>query len=270
MRREAQRERKGYWIPRAALFTGTGILTGAFAYELYHVLGLAQLTPIQLLFLVLSTIAFGWIALGSLSGVLGFLPLFVGENADTIALPPPEGPLKSRTALLFPVYHETPSRIAGTIQAIAFELQSMGRTPAFDVFILSDTRGEADGKAEERAYSALARSLQSIIPVYYRRRRENRGRKSGNIKDWVSRFGGAYEHFVILDGDSVMSGDDARAPGAGDAARREGRPHPDGPAAHRRGDAASVPAAVRLQRVRAVGRHGSCRLAPRPGQLLGP
>ena len=203
---KAQRERKGYWIPRAALFTGTAILTGAFAYELYHVLGLAQLTPIQLLFLVLSTIAFGWIALGSLSGVLGFLPLFVGENADTIALPPPEGPLKSRTALLFPVYHETPSRIAGTIQAIAFELQSMGRTPAFDVFILSDTRGEADGKAEERAYSALARSLQSIIPVYYRRRRENRGRKSGNIKDWVSRFGGAYEHFVILDGDSVMSG----------------------------------------------------------------
>src|SRR6478752_2498515 len=55
---KVQRERKGYWIPRAALFTGTAILTGAFAYELYHVLGLAQLTPIQLLFLVLSTIAF--------------------------------------------------------------------------------------------------------------------------------------------------------------------------------------------------------------------
>jgi len=202
----APRGRRGYWIPRAALFTGTGILTGAFAYELYHVLGLAQLTPIQFLFLVLSTIAFGWIALGSLSGVLGFLPLFVGESADTIALPPPEGPQKARTALLFPVHHETPSRIAGTIQAIAFELQSMGRAPAFDVFILSDTRGEDDGKAEERSYAALARSLQSIIPVYYRRRRENRGRKAGNIKDWVRRFGGAYEHFVILDGDSVMSG----------------------------------------------------------------
>ena len=201
----AQRERRGYWIPRAALFTGTAILTGAFAYELYHVLGLAQLTPIQLLFLVLSTIAFGWIALGSLSGVLGFLPLFVGENPDTIALPAPEGALKARTALLFPVFQETPSRIAGTIQAIAFELQSMGRATAFDVFILSDTRGEVDGKAEERAYSALARSLQSIIPVYYRRRRENHGRKAGNIKDWVRRFGGAYEHFVILDGDSVMS-----------------------------------------------------------------
>jgi len=202
----SQRKRKGYWIPRAALFTGTSILTAAFAYELYHVLGLAQLTPIQSLFLVLSTVAFGWIALGSLSGVLGFLPLFVGENADTIELPAPEGPLKARTALLFPVYHETPSRIAGTIQAIAFELQSMGRASAFDVFILSDTRSEEDAKAEERAYFALARSLQAIMPVYYRRRRDNRGRKAGNVKDWVRRFGGAYEHFVILDGDSVMSG----------------------------------------------------------------
>ena len=44
------------------------------------------------------------------------------------------------------------------------------------------------------------------MPVYFRRRRENHGRKSGNIKEWVRRFGSAYEHFVVLDGDSVMSG----------------------------------------------------------------
>ena len=198
--------RKGYWVPRAALFAGTAVLTCAFGYELYHVLGLLQLTPIQFLFLVLSTIAFGWIALGSLSSALGFLPLFAGETPDTIALPPPEGALKARTALLLPVFHETPSRIAGTVQAIALELQSMGRASAFEVFILSDTRNESEGKAEEAAYSALARSLQTVLPVYYRRRRENRARKSGNIKDWVRRFGGAYEHFIVLDGDSVMSG----------------------------------------------------------------
>ena len=63
-----------------------------------------------------------------------------------------------------------------------------------------------EGTAEETSYRALRRSLQGVVPVFYRRRRENRGRKSGNIKDWVRRFGGAYEHFVVLDGDSVMSG----------------------------------------------------------------
>ena len=197
--------RRGYWIPRAALFAGTLVLTAAFGCELYNVLGLEQLTPIQCFFLVLSTVAFGWIALGSLSAALGFLPLVAGEKADTIALPP-EGPLVERTALLFPVYNERPSEIAGIIQAVALELHSLGRAQSFDVFILSDTRKEDVAEEEWAAYGALARRLKKIIPVYYRRRDDNYGRKSGNIKDWVCRFGAAYEHFVILDADSVMSG----------------------------------------------------------------
>ncbi len=206
VRAGTRRARRGYWVPRAALFAGALVLTAAFAYELYGVLGLEQLTPIQLLFLVLSTIAFGWIALGSLNAVLGFLLLYAGEKVDTIDLPPPDAALLGRTALLLPVYHEVPARIAGTVQAIALELQSMGRQSDFDVFILSDTRGDREGAAEEAAFAALKRRLQHVIPVYYRRRRDNHARKSGNLKDWVRRFGGAYEMFVVLDGDSVMSG----------------------------------------------------------------
>ncbi len=202
----ADGSRRGYWVPRAALFAGTLVLTAAFGYELYRVLGLEHLTPIQLLFLVLSTIAFGWIALGSLSAAMGFLPLAIGEKADTIDLPQPDGALMVRTALLLPVYHEDPARIAGTVQAVAQELQSMGRAQDFDVFILSDTRGAKEGVSEEAAYAALKRQLAGVLPVYYRRRRDNHARKAGNIKDWVRRFGGAYDLFVILDGDSVMSG----------------------------------------------------------------
>jgi membrane glycosyltransferase len=200
------RRRRGYWIPRAALFAGTGVLTAAFGYELYGVLGLEQLTPMQLLFLVLSTMAFGWIVFGSLSATLGFLPLFTGESVDTIALPPANDKLTTRTALLFPVYHEDPAHVAGTVQAIAHELHSLGRADAFDVFILSDTRGEQEGAAEVAAFRPLVKRLKDVMPVYYRRRRENHGRKAGNVKDWVRRFGGSYEHFIILDGDSVMSG----------------------------------------------------------------
>jgi membrane glycosyltransferase len=182
------------------------VLTAAFGYELYGVLGLVQMTPIQLLFLVLSTIAFSWISLGSLSAALGFLPLFTGEKADTIDLPPADAALTARTALLMPVYHEDPARIAGTIQAIAYELQSLGRADAFEFFIISDTRGDVDGVYEEAAYAALRRHLAEVIPVHYRRRRDNHARKAGNVKDWLRRFGGAFEQFVVLDGDSVMSG----------------------------------------------------------------
>ena len=59
---------------------------------------------------------------------------------------------------------------------------------------------------EEAAYAELRRALGGEINVYYRRRIENAGRKAGNIEDWVKRFGGGYDVFVILDGDSIMSG----------------------------------------------------------------
>lgn len=198
--------RRGPGVPRTAVFLGAALMTAAFAHELYGVLSFVQMTPIQFLFLVLSTLTFAWISVGTLSAALGFLPLFAGENADTLPIPDAEGPLEGRTALLFPVYHEEPARIAGTISAIAEELVSLGRAGAFDVYVLSDTRGAEEGSREEAAYAELARALAGQVNVHYRRRIENTGRKSGNIKDWVERFGAAYEYFVILDGDSIMSG----------------------------------------------------------------
>ncbi|MGE3231337.1 MAG: glucans biosynthesis glucosyltransferase MdoH [Hyphomicrobium sp.] len=199
-------KRRGPSIPRTAVFLGAALMTAAFAYELYGVLSFVQMTPIQLLFLVLSTLTFAWISIGTLSAALGFLPLFAGEKADTIDIPSADGPITSRTALLFPVYHEDAARIAGTISAIAEELASLGKAQAFDVFVLSDTRGAEAGAEEEAAYAELARRLTDTIHVYYRRRIDNTARKSGNIKDWIERFGGAYESFVIFDGDSIMSG----------------------------------------------------------------
>lgn len=198
--------RRAYWVPRAAIFVGAAVLTAAFAYELFSILAFVVMTPLQFLFLVLSTISFGWIAIGSLSAALGFLSLFADERPDTIQPPPLSTPLSKRTALLFPVYHEDPARISGAIEAMAWELLSLGRVSNFDIFILSDTRGDDAGAEEAAVYRALSEDLSAIIPVYYRRRLENRARKAGNIEDWVERFGGGYESFVILDGDSVMSG----------------------------------------------------------------
>lgn len=205
--RVALRARGGTLMSRAALFSGVGLVTAGFASELYAVLSFVQMTPIQLLFLVLSTMAFGWIALGSLSAAMGFMPLFAaGDKLDTSALPEAQGILSQRTALLCPVYHEDSIRIAGTVEAIAQDLAARGQADAFDVFILSDSRSEATGSTEETIFAALADTLSGVLPVYYRRRRENAGKKAGNVKDWVERFGADYAAFVVLDADSVMSG----------------------------------------------------------------
>lgn len=195
------------WVTRAALLAGALLLTIGFARELHAVLSFAQITPIQIVFLALSTLAFGWIALGSLSAAIGLMPLFAGERPDTLEVPSSDEPLNQRTALLFPVYHEDCARIAGTVEAMARELSEMGRVHHFDVYILSDSRSPDAGRREELVFAALAERLAGVISVYYRRRVQNTAKKAGNIADWVQRFGGAYESFIVLDADSVMSGE---------------------------------------------------------------
>ena len=43
--------------------------------------------------------------------------------------------------------------------------------------------------------------------IFYRRRRRRVKRKSGNIDDFCRRWGGDYRYMVVLDADSVMSGE---------------------------------------------------------------
>ena len=49
-----------------------------------------------------------------------------------------------------------------------------------------------------------ARRPHSIMPVWYRRRWLNVARKSGNIEDFVSHWGGRYDHMIVLDADSLI------------------------------------------------------------------
>jgi membrane glycosyltransferase len=191
--------------PRAALL---GLSLGAiavYALTLYQVLSVVQLTVLQGIFLVLCTLCFAWIALGTCSAILGFFGILLSakpEPAEACA----QGRDTDLTALLFPVHQEDAARIAATIEAIAKELTALGCEQKFDVFMLSDSR-LGDCKARElRAARFLRRRLQGRMRIYYRARSDNVGKKAGNIADWVRRFGGAYQSFVILDADSIMSG----------------------------------------------------------------
>ena len=199
----------GLWLSRTSLMFGGTLLTVAFCLELYAVLSFVQMTPVQFLFLVFSTIAFAWISFGSLSAAIGFLPLFAGDHDPSIRLPDAckVAPGPHRTALLFPVYQEGPARVSACIQAIAEDLKRLEAHRRFDVFILSDTRDRQAAAHEIEVYRKLTEALADETAVFYRRRAHNAAKKAGNIKDWLERFGGAYETFVILDADSVMSGD---------------------------------------------------------------
>jgi len=191
--------------PRAVLLLLASATTCAFVVFLYQVLSVVQLTPLQGVFLVLSTLSFAWIALGTSSALIGFVELLASGRSSR-ASPPAGEAAGERTALLFPVYQEDTARIAATIEAIAEELTALGVAQAFSVFMLSDSRSGEIKARELRAVRFLRRRLEGRLEIFYRSRAENTGKKAGNIADWVRRFGGAYQSFIILDADSIMSG----------------------------------------------------------------
>jgi membrane glycosyltransferase len=188
---------------RLALVVLWVLACGGFAWTLYRVLSVETPTLLQLVFLGLSTLCFAWVAVGSASAVVGFVWLLLRGTTDTLELPAARPARRGRTALLFPVFREDASTLAATVDLMAREFAAAGVVDLFDVFILSDTQGAAERGREHRLYAQLR--AQAAVPVYVRWRTPNTGKKAGNIRDWVERFGAAYPCFVILDADSIMS-----------------------------------------------------------------
>ncbi len=111
-----------------------------------------------------------------------------------------------KVALLVPVYNEIPWYVLGNAQSMLEELNAQGSSHDYAMFILSDTRDDEIADQERRSVEALQAMLPASMPLYYRRRADNVGRKVGNIADWVRRWGGAYDAMLVLDADSLMTG----------------------------------------------------------------
>jgi membrane glycosyltransferase len=191
------------WAARAFVFGGAALLTAYGAYEMHQVVSVSRTTVLQWVLLVLFTINFSWIALAFTSGLLGFLVLLTRRNR----LPPLPETLGARTAVLMPVYNESTARTFAALQAIYESVEAAGLGAHFDYFILSDSTNPDAWIAEERAFLALRERLGPKARIYYRHRPKNHHRKAGNIADFVTRWGGAYEHMLVLDADSLMTGD---------------------------------------------------------------
>jgi membrane glycosyltransferase len=84
-------------------------------------------------------------------------------------------------------------------------VQRTGEGRWFDVHLLSDTSRPAIADAEQAMVAALRARLPNT-PLYYRRRATNTGYKAGNLEEFARRCQGRYEHMIVLDADSVMSG----------------------------------------------------------------
>lgn len=199
--RPAARQAKP-WLARAFVFGGAALLTGYGAMQMYEVVAVSGgTTALQYVLLALFTLNFSWIALAFTGAILGFLVLLRGLRSP--ALP---ARLTTRTAVVMPVYNEATARTFAGVEAMRAEIDATGHGAAFDYFVLSDsTQGDA-WIAEERAFLELRARWGDAARLYYRHRPKNHHRKAGNIGDFVARWGGAYDHMLVLDADSLMTG----------------------------------------------------------------
>lgn len=193
---------------RRALVMGTAVAMTVFAtYQIWWVLRGDGISTLEGVLLGLFVALFAWIALSFSSALAGFA-LLLSKRGHALGID--EGGLPSlaaRTALLVPTYNEDPERVLAGVQAMHESLAGTGQAACFDFFVLSDTTDEDVRRQEAVAMQGLLHRLGPGARVFYRRREKNTERKAGNIADWVRRFGGAYPHLLILDADSLMTGE---------------------------------------------------------------
>ena len=194
---------------RQLLAVLTLLTTGGGTWAFRHVVGGPQSGTLSVVLLLLLSVLLFWIALSFWIATAGFVRLLFGTNSlqrpssQASRSMPPDG----RTAILMPVFNESPQRVFAGLRAIYESLQATGHGRSFDFFILSDSTDPDVWIAEELAWARLNQAVTGASSVFYRHRTFNSGRKAGNIADFCQRWGSAYRYMIVLDADSVMSGE---------------------------------------------------------------
>ena len=165
----------------------------------------------KILHLVLFAILFALVAFGAVQAVIGwFCRMGEGDPNRILNSLSPEDearPVDAPTAIVMPVFNEDTSRIMEGLRVIYRSLEATGQLDAFDFFILSDTTNPNRWIEEESAWVALTRQLGARGRMFYRKRRVNLNKKAGNLADFCRRWGKRYRYMVVLDADSIMTGD---------------------------------------------------------------
>ena len=165
---------------------------------------------LQTSILVLFGILFCWVSAGFWTALMGFLELLTGHDKYRISgKSAGNEPIEAgaRTALVMPICNEDVPRVFAGLRATFESVAATGDLDRFDFFVLSDTNDPDIAVAEQQAWLDVCRETKGFGRIFYRRRRRRVKRKSGNLDDFCRRWGGDYRYMVVLDADSVMSGE---------------------------------------------------------------
>ena len=159
--------------------------------------------------ITLFSLLFAWVSAGFFTALMGFWVQLRGDPHalryqdvldDTLS---PD----ARTAIIMPICNEQVATVFAGLRATLESVAAAGGSRLFDLYVLSDTSDPTLRAAELAAWAELRTTLGGNGRVYYRWRQHRTKRKSGNVADFCRRWGKDYRYMVVLDADSVMTGD---------------------------------------------------------------
>jgi membrane glycosyltransferase len=191
--------------------------TGTATYFMREVLPYHGGEPLELAMLVLFAVLFCWVSAGFWTALMGFMVLLRGPAADpylisreAVGAEQRDIAPDARTAIVMPICNEDVTRVFAGLRAT---YESLARNHGgkdlahFDFFVLSDSSQADICAAEIDAWAKLCTEVGGFGRIFYRHRVRRVKRKSGNIDDFCRRWGASYRYMIVLDADSVMSGD---------------------------------------------------------------
>ena len=165
---------------------------------------------LEMLLLAMFAVLVCWVSAGFWTAMAGFLVLIRGKDLFGVsrilkeAAPLPEN---ARTAIVMPICNEDVARVIAGLRATYESINRTGELAQFDFYILSDSSQSDVRSAELASWAGLCRTVDGFGRIFYRHRRRRVKRKSGNLDDFCRRWGSQYRYMIVLDADSVMSGD---------------------------------------------------------------
>jgi membrane glycosyltransferase len=200
--RPPRRERRGdsaaVLYARCILVTVTLGVSAYGTYQMLQVVRFSSMTLLQGMMIFFFAVSLSWIAFSAGSVLAG-----ASKRRERFAAPGTEYPA-TRTALVMPIYNEDPQRTTSALQAMAEALAAIGANAGFEIVVLSDSTDADAWIRETVSVERMRAALAGIMPVWYRRRWQNVARKSGNVEDFVKRWGGRYDFMIVLDADSLI------------------------------------------------------------------
>jgi membrane glycosyltransferase len=197
--------RRTLFVGLSAFITGTGFVLLLKSYHGQQVFWFDSIV------IALFPLLFGQVAIGFVLALFGFFDKLRGGDPYHLMRRPWRAreeliPLAA-TAIVVPVYNEDVGRVSKGIANMWASLEKTGQLEHFDFYLCSDSNDANHWVEEECAWISLCQRLKAFGKIFYRKRHHSINGKSGNVADFCRRWGKRYRYMIVLDADSIMSGE---------------------------------------------------------------